>query len=50
MKKFKVFISSDQKEKFKITRDTANRDFNKLMKLRLIEQKGTGRGTYYIFK
>lgn len=37
-------------EKFKITRDTANRDFKKLMKLRLIEQKGTGRGTYYILK
>jgi len=37
-------------KKFRVTRDTANRDFKKLIKLGLLQQKGTGRGTYYILK
>ncbi len=37
-------------KKFKVTRDTANRDFRKLIKLGLLQQKGTGRGTYYILE
>lgn len=35
---------------FGITRDTANRDFKRLMDLALIEQKGLGRATHYILK
>ncbi|MDO8721491.1 MAG: ATP-binding protein [Syntrophales bacterium] len=36
--------------KFKITRDTANRDFKRLMELELIEQRGAGRATHYLLK
>lgn len=35
---------------FNITRDTANRDFKRLMELELIEQKGSGRATHYVLK
>jgi ATP-dependent DNA helicase RecG len=35
---------------FKITRDTANRDFRRLIELELIELKGKGRATYYVLK
>jgi predicted HTH transcriptional regulator len=42
-------ITSDQCTKiFKITRETANQDFRKLMQLKLISKQGTGRATHYI--
>ncbi|MCK4735901.1 MAG: DeoR family transcriptional regulator [Methanophagales archaeon] len=40
--------SEDTTKKFKITRETANQDFRKLLKIGLIERKGTGRATYYV--
>jgi len=40
--------SEETTKKFDITRETANQDFRKLLKLGLIEKKGTGRATYYI--
>ncbi|MCK4319989.1 DeoR family transcriptional regulator [Candidatus Bathyarchaeota archaeon] len=40
--------SEETTKKFDITRETANQDFRKLLKLGLIERKGTGRATYYI--
>ena len=40
--------SEEITKKFDITRETANQDFQKLLKLGLIERKGTGRATYYI--
>jgi len=44
-------ITSEECTKaFGITRDTANRDFKKLMELALIEQKGVGRATHYVLK
>lgn len=42
--------SRDCIEKFGITRETANRDLNKLIKKELVEQKGIGRSTCYILK
>jgi predicted HTH transcriptional regulator len=42
--------SMDCTELFNVTRDTTNRDFKKLIENNLIEQKGTGRGTYYVLK
>ncbi|MHB8111671.1 MAG: ATP-binding protein [Syntrophorhabdaceae bacterium] len=42
--------SEECTRKFKITRDTANRDFKRLMELGLIEQKGVGRATHYLLK
>ncbi len=42
--------SEECTKEFGITRDTANRDFKKLMDLELIEQKGSGRATHYILK
>lgn len=35
-------------KKFDITKETANQDFRKLLKLGLIERKGTGKSTYYV--
>lgn len=44
-------ITSEECTKsFGITRDTANRDFKRLMELELIEQKGSGRATHYVLK
>jgi len=40
--------SQETTKKFDITRETANQEFRKLLKLGLIERKGTGRATYYI--
>lgn len=40
--------SEEITKKFDITRETANQDFQKLLKLGLIERKSTGRATYYI--
>ena len=42
-------VSRDIIKNFNITRETANQDFKKLMSLNLIERKGTGRATYYVF-
>lgn len=44
----KRITSEDCTKMFKITRDTANRDFRKLLELELIKRKGRGRATYYI--
>ena len=35
---------------FNITRDTANRDFKKLIKEGFIKKRGTGRATHYVLK
>jgi ATP-dependent DNA helicase RecG len=44
-------IASEECTKhFSITRDTANRDFKKLIKEGLIEKRGRGRATYYVLK
>ncbi|MEW6457317.1 MAG: DeoR family transcriptional regulator [Acidobacteriota bacterium] len=44
-------IASEECTKyFNITRDTANRDFKRLIEERLIEKKGTGRATHYVLK
>ena len=44
-------INSEECTKsFGITRDTANRDFKRLMELGLIEQKGSGRATHYLLR
>lgn len=44
-------IASEECTKyFNITRDTANRDFKKLIKEGLIEKRGSGRATYYVLK
>jgi predicted HTH transcriptional regulator len=44
-------ITSEECTKtFGVTRDTANRDFKRLMELKLIEQKGVGRATHYVLK
>jgi predicted HTH transcriptional regulator len=42
--------SEECTRQFKITRDTANRDFKRLMELGLIEQRGVGRATHYLLK
>lgn len=42
--------SEEGTREFGITRDTANRDFKRLMELTLIEQKGSGRATHYVIK
>ncbi len=43
------FIQSiDIQKKFDITRDTANRDFNYLIKLKLIKRRGVGKSTTYV--
>jgi len=44
-------IASEECTKyFNITRDTANRDFKKLIKEDLIEKRGVGRATHYVLK
>ena len=44
-------ITSEECTKcFKITRDTANRDFKKLIEVGLIEKRGIGRATHYVLK
>jgi len=44
-------IASEECTKcFNITRDTANRDFKKLIKEGLIKKRGRGRATYYVLK
>ncbi len=40
--------SEEITKKFNITRETANKDFRKLLSLNLIERKGRGRATYYV--
>ena len=35
---------------FGITRDTANRDFSRLVQLDRLEQKGSGRAIHYVLK
>lgn len=40
--------SEEITKKFYITRETANQDFRKLLKLGLIERRGSGRATYYV--
>ena len=40
--------SEETIKKFNVTRETASQDFRKLLKLGLIERKGSGRATYYI--
>jgi len=42
--------SAECARRFKITRDTANRDFRKLMELGLIVKRGSGRGTHYVLR
>lgn len=40
--------SEEITKKFDITRETANKDFRKLLSFNLIERKGRGRATYYV--
>ena len=42
--------SAECTREFRVTRDTANRDFRRLMDLELIEQRGSGRATHYVLK
>lgn len=42
--------SEECKKYFNITRDTANRDFKKLIEKSLIEKRGVGRATHYVLK
>ncbi len=42
--------SEECTREFEVTRDTANRDFKRLINLGLIVQKGSGRATHYILK
>jgi len=42
--------SSDVQKKYGVSRDTANRWLNKLLKLNLVERKGKGKATYYILR
>jgi predicted HTH transcriptional regulator len=44
----KKVTSKEIRDKFKITRETANQDFTKLLELGLVVRKGTGRATYYV--
>lgn len=44
----KKVTSKEIRDKFKITRETANQDFTKLLELELLVRKGTGRATYYV--
>jgi len=44
----KKVTSQEIRNKFKITRETANQDFTKLLGLGLLVRKGTGRATYYV--
>jgi predicted HTH transcriptional regulator len=44
----KKVTSKEIRNKFKITRETANQDFTKLLGLGLLVRKGTGRATYYV--
>lgn len=44
----KKVTSKEIRDKFKITRETANQDFTKLLELGLLARKGTGRATYYV--
>jgi len=37
-----------EKQKEKITRETANQDFRHLLELGLVERRGTGKATYYV--
>ncbi|MBL7128404.1 MAG: DeoR family transcriptional regulator [Ignavibacteria bacterium] len=41
--------SEDTMKKFNITRETANTDFRKLIDLNIIERKGKGKATFYVF-
>ena len=43
-------VSEECTKCFNITRDTANRDFKKLIKEDLIEKRGVGRATHYVLK
>jgi DeoR/GlpR family transcriptional regulator of sugar metabolism len=44
------FIKSKEiQEKFNVTRDTANRDLNYLIKMKLIKREGKGKKVKYIF-
>jgi len=40
--------SSDLQKEFEITRDTANRDFNSLISLKLVRREGVGKSTIYV--
>lgn len=42
--------SKEATEHWKITRETATTDFNKLIELGLVERKGVGRSTYYVLR
>ena len=42
--------SSDVQKKYGVSRDTANRWLNKLLKLNLVERKGKGKATYYVLR
>ncbi len=44
----KKVTSGEIRNKFKITRQTANQDFTKLLGLGLLVRKGKGRSTYYV--
>lgn len=42
--------SAECTREFRVTRDTANRDFRRLIDSELIEQRGSGRATYYVLR
>ena len=50
LKEKKRITSADIQKKYGVSRDTANRWLNKLLRLNLIERKGRGKEVYYILK
>jgi len=46
----KKITSSDIQKKYGVSKDTANRWLNKLIKLNLIERKGKGKAIYYTLR
>jgi len=49
MRERKKITSSDIQKKYGVSKDTANRWLNKLIKLNLVERKGKGKAIYYTF-
>jgi len=50
MREKKKITSSDIQKKYGISKDTANRWLNKLIKLNLVERKGKGKAIYYTLR
>ena len=50
LKERKKITSSDVQKRYNVSRDTANRWLNKLLRLNLIERKGRGKAVYYVLK